>query len=120
MNQNQIETAEFTLSILREEYDEQFDYCDVLAVNIVEDKDKRRYLEAEVHLERLKVEVLLAELNLRLLRESCLERLFEIEKEIESLVACSLDLLITEEPEIEVELVLENGSTILIEGEELC
>lgn len=103
--------------MLREEYDEQFDYCDVLAARASYETDMSRLRREEAHLELLKVQVLLAELNLRLLTESCPEQLFEIQEEIGSLVACSLDLLITEEPEIEVELVLEDGSTLIIKGD---
>lgn len=105
-----------TLRQLREEADCERDYIERIDVHV--DGGEEEWRQAHVDLERLEVKVLLAELNLHLLRESCLERLFEIEKEIESLVACSLDLLITEEPEIEVELVLENGSTLVIEGED--
>lgn len=104
-----------TLRRLRESVEWARHSCDDIDIHV--DGGEAKYLEAVAYLKRLKVKTLLAELNLRLLTESCPEQLFEIQEEIESLVACSLDLLITEEPEIEVELVLEDGSTLIIEGD---
>lgn len=104
-----------TLRRLREDVEWARHSCDDIDIHV--DGGEAKYLEAVAYLKRLKVKTLLAELNLSLLTQSCPEQLFGIQEEIESLVACSLDLLITEEPEIEVELVLEDGSTLIIEGD---